>query len=142
MIMRAPRLTKYLVVATTLACGGGSSVTTPTDGGGSNPPPSSATAAVTIRDFSYTPASLTIKSGTTVRWTNSGPSAHTTVSDAGVWQSDMLSSPTSGGGYGGGATAGGTFDFTFSQPGTYSYHCSIHPPSSYPNFTGTIIVTP
>ena len=28
------------------------------------------------------------------------------------------------------------------QPGTYGYHCSIHPPSLYPNFVGIIEVRP
>jgi plastocyanin len=106
----------------------------------SNPPPSG-TIAVTIQDFSFSPASLTIKAGTTVRWTNNGPSAHTTTSDGGTWASAALSAHQGGNGYGGGS-AGGTFDFTFTQSGTYPYHCSLHPPSMYPGFTGTVTVTP
>ncbi len=97
---------------------------------------------VTIQDFSFSPATLTIKAGTTVHWKNNGPSAHTTTSDAGTWDSGMLSGPGSGGVYGGNSSSGGTFDFTFSQAGTYSYHCSLHPPTLYPNFTGSITVTP
>jgi plastocyanin len=31
---------------------------------------------------------------------------------------------------------GGTYSFTFTTPGTYSYHCAIHP-----FMKGTIIVT-
>lgn len=109
-------------------------------GGGQNPPPPG-TVAVTIQDFSFSPGSVTITAGTTVRWTNAGPSAHTTTSDAGAWASTPLGAPQGGVGYGGGS-AGGTFDFTFTQAGTYPYHCSLHPPSSYPGFTGTITVTP
>jgi plastocyanin len=92
-----------------------------------NPPPSG-TVGVTIQDFSFSPASLTIKTGTTVRWSNRGPSAHTTVSDMGTWNSGVLN-------------VGGTFDFTFMQPGTFPYHCSLHPPSLYPGFIGTVTVT-
>jgi len=97
--------------------------------------------AVTIQDFSFSPTTLTVKVGTTVKWTNSGPSAHTATSNTGTWDSGQLSSPTSGGAYGGGS-AGGTFQYTFTATGTYPYHCSNHPPSVYPGFTGTISVTP
>ncbi len=113
------------VLAAAAACGGGMS----------------STAQVTIRDFSFSPSTMPIKAGTTVTWTNNGPMSHTTVSDNGVWTSATLAPPSGGGGYGGG-TAGQTFQFTFSTPGTYPYHCSIHPPAQYPDFVGTITVTP
>jgi plastocyanin len=111
----------------------------------SNPAPSD-TVAVTIQDFTFSPAVLTIKAGTSVRWTNNGPSAHTTTSDTGVWDSGVLSAPGSAGGMsggmsGGGGSAGNTFDFTFTQPGTYQYHCTLHPPSLYPGFIGSVTVT-
>jgi plastocyanin len=113
--------------AATVACSG-SMPTNPNPGGQTPSPPPSGTVGVTIQDFTFSPASLTIKAGTTVRWTNNGPSAHTTTSDMGVWSSDVLS-------------VGGTFDFTFTQPGTYPYHCSLHPPNLYPGFIGTVTVT-
>lgn len=96
-------------------------------------------ACVTIQDFSFSPATLTVKAGTTVTWTNNGPSEHTSTSDTGVWDSGTISAP-GGGVYGGGSA--GTYQFKFTTPGTYSYHCKIHPPASYPSFTGTITVTP
>ena len=105
---------------------------------------SSATlACVTIQDFTFSPAVLDIKVGTTVVWTNNGPSAHTTTSDGGVWTSGTLNPPMGGGPYGGG-TAGGSYQFTFTATGMYGYHCSLHPPSvpQYAGFTGTINVTP
>jgi len=71
-------------------------------------------AQVTIMDFAFAPATLTVAPGTTVTWTNQGPTVHTATSDTGVWDSHTLK-------------AGGTFSFTFKQAGTYSYHCSIHP---------------
>jgi len=84
---------------------------------------------VTIQDFTFSPASATIKVGQTVSWTNHGPSNHTTTSDAGAWDSATLSA------------SGGTFSKTFNTAGTYPYHCKIHPPAIYPGFTGTITVT-
>ncbi len=104
--------------------------------------PSCSGSCVTIRDFSFSPSALMIKAGTTVTWTNNGPSAHTTTSDSGIWDSGTLSAPSGGGAYGGGA-AGGTYQIKFNTAGTYSYHCKIHPPSipAYAGFTGTITVT-
>jgi plastocyanin len=127
------RLAATTGVAVVAACGGSS---TPT--GTTPPPPTGSVTTITIKDFAFSPAAVTVKAGTTVQWANAGPSAHTTTSDAGVWGSSLLSPP---GGAGGGS-AGGTFSFTFTQAGTFPYHCSNHPPSLYPGFTGTITVTP
>ncbi len=72
------------------------------------------TGQVTIMDFAFAPATLTVAPGTTVSWTNQGPTIHTATSNTGVWDSHTLK-------------AGASFSFTFKQAGTYSYHCSIHP---------------
>lgn len=140
--------------AATVACSGstptmpGSGQVLPPGGqmGGTSQSPSASpgdTVGVTIQDFTFSPAMLTIKAGTSVRWTNDGPSAHTTTSDTGVWTSGVLSPPGMAGSMsGGGGSPGGTFDFTFTQPGTYPYHCSLHPPNIYPGFVGTVTVTP
>jgi len=134
-------------------------------GGPMAPPAGGSTVDVAIQDFSYAPATITVKVGTTVRWTNNGPSAHTTTSDAAVWASQLLSPPPgSGSGMGdagmgssgmgssgmgssgmdGGAmsASGASFQFTFARPGTYPYHCTMHPPASYPGFRGVVTVTP
>jgi plastocyanin len=97
---------------------------------------------VSIHDFTFSPSTLTVKVGTTVQWTNTGPSSHTTVSDAGLWASGTLSPPSGGGGYGGGS--GGTFSYTFMTTGTFGYHCAIHPPTlaQYRGFVGSVVVTP
>ncbi len=129
-----PQLQALLLVSA--ACGSSTGLS---GGGGGNM--SGSVVGVTIQDFSFSPAAVTVMVGTTVKWTNNGPSAHTTTSNTGTWDSGQLSSPTSGGGYGGGS-AGGTYQHTFMAVGTYAYHCSNHPPSLYPGFTGTITVTP
>lgn len=132
--MHLARLIAIAGVTIAAACDG-SSTPTQTGFGGGGPTVNSSVVNVTIQDFSFAPAAVTIKAGTTVQWTNHGPSAHTTTSDSGVWDSGILNAPGSGGG------AGGTFKFTFTQAGTFSYHCTNHPPSAFPNFIGSVTVT-
>jgi plastocyanin len=135
------KLARFLKLSSIAAALGSSACSSPTMSGLSvaGPPPPG-TVDVTIQDFSFTPSNITIHAGMTVRWINVGPSAHTTTSDAGTWTSGTLAAPN-GGTYGGGGSQGGTFTYKFTSTGTYGYHCSIHPPSSYPNFVGTITVT-
>jgi plastocyanin len=78
---------------------------------------------VSIRDFSFDPGQITVAPGTTVTWTNEGPSPHTTTADDGSWDSGELQQ-------------GEDFSFTFDKPGTYTYHCSIHP-----DMTGSVKVS-
>lgn len=72
------------------------------------------TVHVTIKGFSFQPAALTVPVGTTVTWTNEDSVDHTSTSDTGVWNSGHLGT-------------GQSFSFTFKRPGTFSYHCAIHP---------------
>jgi plastocyanin len=91
----------------------------------SQPVPSAGSNAVTIKNFAFDPSSLTVKTGTEVTWTNLDSVQHTVVSDTGslaAFSSDPL--PT-----------GASYRFTFTKPGTYTYHCSIHP-----SMKGTVIV--
>jgi plastocyanin len=75
---------------------------------------SAGVASVSISNFAFSPVELAIKRGATVTWTNADSVAHTVTSDTGAFDSGALE-------------PGSTFIFTFSMPGTYSYHCSIHP---------------
>jgi len=114
-------------------------------GSGNNSSSSNASGPqVMISDFQFSPQTLNIKAGTTVTWVNQGPSLHQTTSDSMVWGSGSLGAPSMGDPYGGGATQGASFQFTFTTPGTYAYHCGNHPPSmaAYAGFTGTIVVSP
>lgn len=72
------------------------------------------TMQVTIANFAFSPATLTISPGTTVTWINNDSVAHTSTSDTGVWDSGSLAT-------------GKSFSFTFNGAGTFPYHCSIHP---------------
>lgn len=83
----------------------------------------SSNTAVTIQNFAFLPATVTINRGTTVTWTNQDSAPHQIVSDAGsIISSQVLSS-------------GDTFSLVFDQVGTYAYHCAIHP-----SMKGTIVV--
>lgn len=78
---------------------------------------------VNIQNFSFSPVTLSVKTGATVTWTNNDSATHTVTSDAdGILNSPSLSS-------------GQSFSYTFSTPGTFSYHCAVHP-----MMKGTIVV--
>ena len=68
---------------------------------------------ITIDNFTFTPAELTVKVGTTVTWTNHDDIPHTIVS-AGKFRSKTLDTDNS-------------FSFTFTAAGDYKYFCSLHP---------------
>jgi plastocyanin len=70
-------------------------------------------ASVTIDNFTFAPAELTVKVGTTVTWTNHDDIPHTIVS-AGKFRSKTLDTDNS-------------FSFTFTAAGDYKYFCSLHP---------------
>jgi plastocyanin len=89
---------------------------TPAAGGGGG------SSAVTIQNFAFNPASLTVAVGTTVTWTNQDSAGHTVTADDGSFGSDTLAS-------------GATFTQTFSKAGTVAYHCNIHK-----TMTATIVV--
>ena len=79
-------------------------------------------ATVKIDNFSFSPASITVPVGATVRWTNADDIPHTVVSDDKTFKSRALDTDEQ-------------FNYTFTKPGTYSYFCSIHP-----KMTGKIVV--
>ena len=68
---------------------------------------------VTIDNFTFSPASLTVKVGTTVTWKNHDDIPHTVVS-AGKFRSKTLDTDDG-------------FSFTFTAAGDYKYFCSLHP---------------
>jgi LPXTG-motif cell wall-anchored protein len=70
--------------------------------------------SVTIADFQFTPATITIHVGDTVTWTNHGPSAHTATADNGSFNTGVLQK-------------GHSASHTFTTAGTFTYICEIHP---------------
>jgi amicyanin len=79
--------------------------------------------AVSISDFKFNPATLTVPVGATVTWTNKDEEPHTIAAKDGSFHSP-------------GMDTNGTYSFTFTTPGSYDYICSIHP-----FMTGTVVVT-
>jgi plastocyanin len=79
--------------------------------------------AVSIVDFAFQPTSIEVPAGSTVTWTNAGAATHTVTADDGTFDSGQLK-------------PGANFSQTFTTPGTYTYHCEIHP-----QMTGTVVVT-
>jgi plastocyanin len=69
---------------------------------------------ITIDNFSFAPATTTVKVGTAITWVNRDDIPHTVVSDDGAFKSKALDTDDK-------------FTFTPSKPGTYSYFCSLHP---------------
>ena len=80
-------------------------------------------AAIAIRNFAFSPGSLTIRVGTTVVVTNDDSVTHTWTANKGGFDSGDLA-------------PGQSFQFTFANIGIYAYHCAIHT-----FMTGTITVT-
>ena len=85
------------------------------------PPPD--VSNITLANFAFNPATMTVTKGSTVKWTNQDEAPHTVTSDAGDWDSSELNK-------------GQSFNHTFTQTGTFTYHCAIHP-----SMKGTIVVT-
>ena len=71
----------------------------------------------------FSPNPLNVPAGTKVTTTNQDGFDHTWTSDSGKWDSGHVGS-------------GQSYSFTFTTPGTYTYHCAIH---TY--MTGTVNVT-
>ena len=70
---------------------------------------------ITIDNFSFAPATLTVSPGTEVTWVNHDDIPHTVVSDdKATFKSRALDTDEK-------------FSFTFTKPGTYTYFCSLHP---------------
>lgn len=113
-----------LLALITASCGGGERIET---GGGGE----AGTAAITVVDFAYDPAALEVTPGTTVTWTNEDDILHTVTSGKGPEQGvpgvseDEVAQPD-GLFEGSLEDRGAAFSFTFTEVGTFVYHCAIH----------------
>ena len=80
------------------------------------------TPQVSIDNFIFNPAEITVPVGTTVTWVNRDDVPHTVTADDKQFHSTALDTDD-------------RFTHVFSTPGTYPYFCSVHP-----HMTGRIIV--
>ncbi len=117
-VMRVRAAILILMVAIAI-CGCTSASTTPSVQP-SEQPPAQPSASVTIQNFAFSPGEVTIAKGGTVTWTNHDSTTHTVTFGDG-------SSPD--------LDSGATYERTFNDTGTFSYHCSIHP-----SMTGKVVV--
>jgi amicyanin len=81
-----------------------------------------ATQTVTIANFAFSPATVTVTAGDTITWTNDDAIVHTATSATGAFDSGDLA-------------PGDSYSVTFTTAGTYDYFCTPHP-----TMTGRIVV--
>jgi plastocyanin len=77
---------------------------------------------IRIAQHRYQPRTITVSPGTTLRWVNEDEDPHTVTADAGAFASRGIDTHEA-------------FTFTFGAPGTYPYHCALHP-----RMTGEVVV--
>jgi plastocyanin len=81
-----------------------------------------ASSEIVISGFAFS-EDITVPVGTTVVVRNDDSAPHTWTADDGAFDSGNID-------------GGGTFEFTFTEAGTFAFHCNVHP-----SMTGTITVT-
>jgi len=86
--------------------------------------PAKTAPAISIASFAFQPTTLTVHVGDTVAFVNNDGETHTATAMDGAFDSGRLDPK-------------GTFSYTFTKPGTYSYQCRIHT-----SMKGTIVVKP
>jgi plastocyanin len=79
-------------------------------------------AKIVIVDFAFAPAEITITVGQRITWVNDDGAPHGLAFSDGAKGTDLL-------------LPAATFSRRFDRPGTYDYHCSVHP-----YMTGRVVV--
>ncbi len=85
------------------------------------------TLSIGMTRSAYTPASVTVQSGTRITWTNTDSVAHTVTADNSSYSSGSLS-------------PGQTYSLTFTAKGEYTYFCGYHGGPGGVGMSGKIIV--
>lgn len=79
---------------------------------------------VSIDNFTFNPAEVTVAPGTTVTWVNNDDIPHTVVDKKQAFRSKVIDTE-------------GKYSFTFNTAGDFTYFCSLHP-----HMTGKVVVKP
>jgi len=87
-----------------------------------SPAPAASGHVIVIKDFAFSPSTLTIRAGESVTWQNRDSVAHTATANDNSFDSHDLES-------------GKSYTYTFVNVGRYGYICSVHP-----SMQGTIVV--
>lgn len=125
--MRSRRvLTALILIAVVFlgACGGDESSTSDTP---------ATTAAktdgttVTMKLIAFKPDAITVDAGSTVTWKQTDPGVHTVTSGKVEQGTGGVTEAPDGAFDSGEIATGKSFSFTFDEPGTYAYFCSVHP---------------
>jgi plastocyanin len=86
--------------------------------------PAGPAAEISIDDFAFTPGTIRVQPGATVRWLNHDDSPHTVVAKSLAFRSKALDSDDS-------------YEHQFNEPGVVDYFCSLHP-----QMRGQVIIAP
>jgi plastocyanin len=110
-------------------CGDDNKGTGGAGGGGTGGSGGNVTQVQAQGSLTFSPATVTVAVGSTVRWTNSSSVTHSVTSGTGSSAtSGMFDHPLG---------PGSTFDFQFTTAGTYPYFCRPH---EFMNMKGMVIV--
>jgi plastocyanin len=102
----------------------GLSLMVPVAVGAASPEPAKPALTVHIKDYQFVPKSAHVRVGDSVAFVNDDDETHTATANDGTFDSKGLAEKAS-------------FSYTFTQPGTYAYHCKIHA-----SMKGSIVVEP
>jgi plastocyanin len=97
------------------SCSKSSDYNTPSPGPGTKGGPGAN--EVWIQGMAFTPATITVTAGTSIKWTNKDNASHTVTSDSGSLETFDSGSMGNG----------STFVWQFNTTGTFKYHCTFHP---------------
>lgn len=90
--------------------------------GGADAAPPAGEVQVSIHDFKFEPAEVTVTPGATVTWVNADTEEHTVTATDRSYTSAGLEQAEA-------------FSHRFTTPGTYTYFCALHP-----HMTATVVV--
>ena len=136
---RTYRSLTLLSVCAALGCGGGGggseTLTTPST---SSPPLTPATPNdVLVQNDRFSPTTLTVAKGTTVKWTWASCTGGSDPYGGGTGQICYDHNVTwDGTGAPSATQSEGTYQRAFDTPGTYAYHCAVHGAA----MSGTVVV--